>query len=322
MAAFNQTKCEGDVKNTGVGGCPFDPDQMTGSFFVPQNLVLTEAQMEDPLATLQALTLAPKGQRIYPFHGFEALTDNTEDPTFATLASGRPVPIREGNYNWIWQYFDGGLCLSNRLRFFRNKLNFRVLFVAGNTLIGTKRLDSTGAEGMGGIPQEVLYPYPWKIKDFANPNIYRFQFSFKPNYINEDIKFFIANFMLNQVVGLQNINLKVQGTPTGGVFQVIATTGCDGANIFDLYGIQLGVTNLWKMYAASGASVNQEIELTSVAPNAAIKGFTVTADTADPIYTALTATGKVKIDLTTPVALDAADISGFEGVPVEVVRGV
>jgi hypothetical protein len=322
MAGLNALDCGSDVRNTGIGGCSLNFEATKGDFLVPKGRVYTQAELATPAslrAALEADILAPKGTRIFPLHGFEAITDNTEDPTFQTMASGRQVPIREGNYNWIFQYYDGGLCLSNKLRSFKNNTGYAVLFYdAENKLFGTTKTASDGKPGMAGIPLEVLYPFPWKPNDFANAPIYRIQFSFKPNYINEDIAYVDAGFNLDELNGLQNINLTVVGTPAGGVFQVQALTGCDKSNLYDLYSTQLASAALWTLAnAATGAA----IPITSVAANATLKAFTVTADTADPAYTAVGATGKVSIGTVGPAALDAADIAGYESIPVEVVRG-
>lgn len=322
MAGLNALDCGSDVRNTGIGGCPLHFEATKGVFLVPKGRVYNQTELASPAslrAVLEADILAALGSRIFPLHGFEVITDNTEDPTFQTMASGRQVPIREGNYNWIMQYYDGGLCLSNKLRSFKNNTGYAAIFYdADNKLFGTKKAASDGTDGMAGVPLEVLYPFPWKPNDFANAPIYRIQFSFKPNYINEDIAYANAGFNLDELNGLQNINLIVVGTPTGGVFQVQPLTGCDKSNLYDLYSTEMADEALWTLAdAATGAS----IPITGVTANATLQTLAVAADTADPAYTAVTATGKVKIAMVSASALDAADISGFEAIPVEIVRG-
>lgn len=318
MAELNKLNCGTEVRNTGVGGCPLHFEAIRGAFLVPASRVYNTVELTDPYAILYSDILAAKGARIYPIHKFEAITDNTEDPTFQTMASGRQVPIREGNYNWIFQYYDGGLCLSNKLRSFRNNTGFSVLFYdADNKLFGTKKNGSDGKPGLAGIPLEVLYPFPWKPNDFSNAPIYRVQFSFQPSYINEDIAYVDTGANLGELNGLQNITLTQSGTSSAGVINLIATTGCDGANIYDTYNGQLDAAAAWTaINTATGAAIN----IDTVAANAAIKGFTITLDDADTDYPA-TGTAQVTINLVSPTALEALDVVGYEGLPITVLRG-
>ena len=318
MAELNKLNCSTDARNTGVGGCPLHFEATRGAFLVPANKVFTQTELAALQATLQAAILSAKGTRIYPIHKFEAITDNTEDPTFQTMASGRLVPIREGNYNWIFQYYDGGLCLSNKLRSFKNNTGYAALFYdAEYKLFGTQKTASDNKPGMAGVPLEVLYPFPWKVNDFSNAPIYRIQFSFKPNYINEDIAYVDAGFNLDELNGLQNITLTQSGASAAGVIKLIATVGCDGANIYDTYNGQLDVVGAW---TAINTTTGAAIDIDTVVVDPAIKGFTITLDNADTDYPA-SGTGQVTINLASPSALDALDVSGYEGLPITVLRG-
>jgi len=322
MAGLNALDCGTEVRNTGTTGCPLHFEAIKGAFLVPKGRVYTQAELATPeslRAALAADIIAVKSSRIFPLHGFEAITDNTEDPTFQTMASGRQVPIREGNYNWIMQYYDGGLCLSNKLRSFKNNTGYAALFYdAAYKMAGTTKTASDGKPGMAGVPLEVLYPFPWKVNDFSNAPIYRIQFSFKPNYINEDIAYVDAGFNLDELAGLININLEVTGTPTGGVYQVLPLVGCDKSNLTELYSTLLADEALWVL---SNATTGASVAVTGATYNATLGTIAVAADTADADYTAITATGKIRINMVSASALDAADISGYEAIPVDVVRG-
>ncbi|MBO9151925.1 hypothetical protein ACFOTA_06890 [Chitinophaga sp. GCM10012297] len=320
MAELNKLECEKKVKNTGYGKCPVDFLAFIGGFLAPIGLVLTKAQLADLQATFQSLVLADIGQRIFPFHGWEGVTPNTHDPTFAAMPSGRQVFVKEGDIDVTYQFLDVGLCLSNRMRSFNNDFSYGLFrYDEEFKLQGTTKLDADGNPGLAPIPLKVNYTYPVGENDFTNPSIYRSRYSFAPNYVNENVGFVQADSWIKDIKGLVDIGLTISGTPTGGVYQVLPLAGCSQTNLFDQYSAALAVAGLWKMY---NVATGNEIDIDSVAANAGLKAITVTADTADPDYTAATATGKVRIELADAAALDAADITGYEGIPLTVVRGV
>jgi hypothetical protein len=318
MAELNKTNCLITKSNTGTGNCPLDLKKIIGSIELPRGRVLTKAELATLKTTLSALILAAPGDRIYPIGPFDAVTDNTEDPTFQTLGYGLQVPVRDGNYSWTFQYTKGGLCLSNKLRSRVNSYGDFLYFDDQNILFGTKGIDADGADGLAGVPISVFYPYPWKANDGSNVTAYRLRTDFKPEFVNEYIAYVQADFPLSTLVGLQNINLEVAAGPATGVVQIKALTGCGGENLYDLYSTELAAAALWQAYRADTGAV---LTITSVAVNAGIKAFTVTLDVTDTDYVALTAAGKVKLGLVAPTALAAADIVGYDGIPVEYVRG-
>lgn len=214
MAKINSIQCSTTLKNTGICDCIFDPKLITGGIFVPPGTVLTQAQIDAIQATLEGLVQAPKGSRIFPFQGFVAVVDNTEEPTFQTFGYGTAEPVREGRYNWVFQFRSGGLILSNNLRSFNNA-KYDVIFIESqNTLIGTRKKDVNGADGLAGVPQEAGYPYtyPWKVNDGTNLAAYRTQFVFQPVYINENIAFAkipSTTYLLSELAGLQNVLIEI-----------------------------------------------------------------------------------------------------------------
>ncbi|MNS94041.1 hypothetical protein D3C72_1282440 [compost metagenome] len=181
-------------------------------------------------------------------------------------------------------------------------------------LIATTKLDATGQKGYAGIPKELFYAYPWKMNDYANPSAYRVKFAFRPEYVNELVAFKQSPFPLTEIVGLQNIVLSSIAPGAAGVYKIQASTGCDGQNLFDVYQTELGTMALW---TATNDSTGAAITISSVAPDANLKAFTVTLSTADADYPAV---GNIEISLVQASALDAAGITPFEAIPVTVAR--
>lgn len=306
MAVINITNCASDIKNTGFGTCTIDFGAIVGAFIMSRDVSFSEAQLADLRETLNDAAIADKPDRIYPFHGFEALTDNTEDPTFQTMASGRQVFIKEGNYNWIMQFIDGGLCLSNKLRSF-NDGNWAALFYdqKGN-LFGTREEVSGGVYVIKGVPLDTLYTFPWKANDFSNVTQYRTQFSFKPGYVNEQIGFIQADFSLSEVKGVKDVGLIVTSPLAAGIVGVDARVSCGGDDMHSLYSSELAVVGAWvAKNKASGAAIT----VTTVVSNAT--GWTVTLDTTDPHYPAVTE--QLTLSLASASALAALNVEGYEG---------
>lgn len=315
---LNTLACATEVKNTGFGTCVVDPKKIIGAFEVPPNKVFTDAELADIQASIAALVSADsKADRVFPIGGFEAVTDSSEEPVFQTLGYGKPVPVRDGNYVWIFQYVKGGICLSNALRT-RPTIGGSYLFYDDqNLVIGTIKLDADGNKGLAGVPVDVFYPYPWKINDGTNVTSYRVQFVFSPQWINENLGFRKANGQLATLTGLQNINLVTTAAPVAGVSQIQTLTGCAQTNLYDEYGDELAVAALWTAY---NKATGNEIAITSVVKNEGLKAFTVTLDSADPDYPA-TAAADITLQLASVTDLAAADIVGYESIPATIKRG-
>jgi hypothetical protein len=318
MATLNQVVCQSILKNTGYGSCVFDFSKAAGAIRVPKGKVFTQAELDALRTTLEAMRLAPsKSNRIFPLHGFQAVTDNSEETVFQTLGYGKQVPIRDGNYRWTFQYVDGGMCLHIALRSMNFQGSSEWLFYDDKwQIIGTKKTASDGNPGLAGVPLTFHVP-KWKLNDGANVTAYTVYFDIDSKYLNDSLGFVIADFNPEEITGLQNIALKQTGASAAGVFKIQALTGCDYANLYDLYSTQLAAAGLW---VVTNATTGNAITITSVAADANAKAFTITLSAADPDYPG-TSAGLVNVSLADPTVLDAADVSGFESNTIQVLRG-
>lgn len=309
--AFNKLLCGADVKNTGVCDCYIDFKLVIGAILVPKKLVLTSAQLSDANVydTLKALTLANKSTRIYPFMVFNGVTSNTEDPTNYTSGYGVSEPVREGNYNLLFDFRKGGLSLSNALRSFNGLTGkYAVLFVdKDNTIIGTKAMDANNAVGLAGIPLETLYTYPFSVADGTNPALYRTQFVFKPDYINENVafaKYPTSVIMLSDLTGLETIALSLVSANANpgstSTYTVAGALDCGSDDLFDLYGDDFNKTAAW-------------VGDTALAPTGVVK------DTNNKAWTLTFSTDVDYINLAAPAVLAASpvNVEGYEGVALD-----
>lgn len=312
MEGLNKIFCGSDVKNTGTCECFFDPKLITGVIFVPKGKVFTAAELADAQiqATLEAAVSAAASGRIYPFQPFEAITDNTEDPTRQTFGYGTVKTVREGKINWQFQFINGGLNASNALRSFNGLIGkFNVIFIESqNTLLGTSRKDANGEWGLAGVPMSDIYTRPWRPSDGTNVTNYTIEFSFDPVYINEKIAFkkvAFDSYLLSELAGLEDIKL-INGGVDGSEILVTAETDCGSTDVFDLYADELAQPTAWKITGADGTAKT----VSAVAKNDDAKGWTVTAEETFE-------DGDV-ISLAAPSVLAAAPIGivGYDSIPL------
>jgi hypothetical protein len=300
---LNNISCTTEGGNTGYGSCFLNPKNIVGGFIVPKDFELATADLATSAATiakLEAGTLLAAASRVYPLPRFENLTDNTEEATLQTLGYGGLHKTREGRYNWTYQFVDGGLCLSNALRKFNGKKVYVIFFDADGLVVGQKVGTS-----IKGIPMTLFDAKPFKLNDGSNVAAYNVQFIFEALYINENIGFSAAEVAdLVDIQGLQNIVLTA-GTRSTNVLKATAKYGCDGEDVYDLYSTELAVVTAWVAKTPAGVV----LDITSVAVDANISGWTITLDAADPDYTVGV---DVSLSLGTPAVLDGLGVSGFE----------
>lgn len=316
---LNKIFCGADVANVGVCECFFDPKLIIGAIAVPKGKVFTNAELLDAniVATMNAAISAAKVSRIFPFQGFVAITDNTEDPTQQTFGYGGIQTVREGNYNWLFQITAGGLNASNARRTFNGltgKFAF-LFFDSQNTLFGTSKLDANGNYGMAGVPMEDIYTQPWRASDGTNVTNYSTRFTFRPPFINENISFkkvATTTLMLTELNGLEDIELTiVEADEVEDTVLITAATDCGSTDLYDLYADELNQAGAWVVKDASGAAIT-----VTVSKDDAAKGWLLTYTTAD-------VTDGDTITLAAPAVLQEPPISvvGYESNTVTVELG-
>lgn len=308
MADFNQIVCKTNLGNTGFGDCILIPDKIKGYFEVPKNFRITTAN----LATLQAiLTTAAqnpsKALRVYPVHNFDGITDNSEDDVYQTTGYGDQNFSREGKYDWMFTYSEGGSCLHNALRK-RPVKGINVIFYDDNNVLYGWEVNGE----MAGIPLIIFKAQKMKINDGANSTQFMLKMMFDAIYLNEESIYFKADFLLSEVQGLKDVELfEIAAQDTLGTFKVGARTACSKTNLYDLYSTELADDSLWTATNEDGDA----IAITSVTANAGIEGFIIVLDTDDPNYPA---TGdNVTFGLVAPIALQTAGIESVEAGTVD-----
>lgn len=305
---LNEKICLAGGANTGFGECFLNPKNIVGFILAPLGAVITEADAADFGAFLESkINAADPAERWYPVHGFEAVTDNTEDVTIETMGYGGKGIVREGDYDLLFRWVIGGMCLQKSLRKFNNTNMGVFLIDSAGMLFGT-----TVNGEMHAIPLVLFYTQPWRVNDGSTSTNYGVRIVFRPRPVNEDLAFLdvaALGFVLSSFRGLQNLSLVVIDPENAPITKVRAVSGCDRKNLFGEYSTELAVAALWK---ASKVSDGSNIAISTVAVDAALEAFTVTvADGAASYY----------LQLVDPEALSAAGVSGYDSQRVKVQVG-
>lgn len=295
---LNQKICLAGGANTGFGDCTLDIKNLFGLLLVPQGTEIGEEDLADLGAYLSdKINANNPAERFYPVHGFEEVTDNSEEAPLQTFGYGGKTVIRDGDYDWLFRYLNGGICLSNSLRKF-NQTKKDVFFYDANGILFGSYADGK----LRSVPLTLFYAPPFGLNDGANATTYGVRVSFKPSFINENLGFVdttAQNLILSNFKGLQNLVLLAVDPENAPVVKIRAVAGCDRKNLFSLLEDDLSAPALWKAYGADGSAVTVS---------------TVTADTASETFvvTVTGATGDYYLELIPPADLAQAGVVGFE----------
>lgn len=306
MAELNRVICAADANaNTGFGDCVLTFGTVRGAFLVSPNLKLDAAQLANLQTTLTNLANADSpSERIYPIHQFLQITDATEDKSITTLGYGGKYPAREGDYDWTFQFMNGGMCLLKALQTFNGSGKHVIFYDENGMLFGTMTGNETDGFTLSGIPLIFFWSNKWRPSDGTAITNYSVQFVFQPQHINQNLGFVQADFDPATIVGMQNINLRRAAGTAMPVLKITAATGCSAADLYPVFGSELADEALWLASQTGGP-----VAITSVAEDTALGGWTVTLDSDSANYSA---SQPVKLSLAAPSVLKAAGIEGFE----------
>jgi hypothetical protein len=303
---LNEKICLAGGSNTGFGECYLNPKNIVGFILAPLGSVITEADAGDFGAFLESkINAANPAERWYPVHGFEAVTDNTEDVTIETMGYGGKGIVREGDYDLLFRWVVGGMCLQKSLRKFNNTNMGVFLIDADGMLFGT-----TVNGEMQAIPLVLFYTNPWRVNDGSTSTVYGVRIVFRPRPVNEDLAFLdvaAMGFVLSSFKGLQNMSLVVLDPENAPITNIRVVSGCNRGNLYAEYSTELAAPDLWR---ASKVSDDSPIVISTVTANSGLEAMTVTvADGASDYF----------VRLVNPEALAAAGIVGYDSQVVKVV---
>ena len=312
MGILNIPLCPGNNgANTGIPTCFFDPGKIKGVIVMAKTKYFTAANMADEatlLAAIRAATLATGSARIYPIFRFQAVTDNSEDTVKVTTGYGETDVAREGNYNWLFEIANGGMCYQKQLRKFNfNSGKWAVMLVDDeNKLIG--RVDASG--NLYGFTTGILHAHPLKINDGSNNTKYNLEIGLpNPKQLNDQFGVvpFETTDIENDVLGLLDVEL-VQLAVASGKATIGARLNIGKTDLFPDLSALLDDPTLWTCTKAGAA-----VTITGVAASTVYDGWEIS----------FTGTGDHVINLASPATLAAAHVgeapnNGYEGIAVTV----
>ena len=307
MSNIHQLNCAEDRRNVGFGGCVLDWKIIAGAFIFDNPKTFTAAELATLQDTLQNLAWTDdKPNRVYPVHQFVNPVDNTEAPTIQTFSDGSKAFVRDGVYDWSFQFTAGGFSLLKALATHDSNGNTYVVFYdKENKLMGYNNAGLFAA-----IPMQIFKALPWKMNTGAAAAEYKIQFVFASNYANIDSDFVKASFPLGQITGLKDIRpIVLSWDAVTGVAEIQFVNETDGANLYDAYSTVFTVG----VFTAENEETAGPITITSVTPNAGSKSFTFQFDIADPEYPT---DGSIEVDFAAPSAIETAGLAGYEGEPI------
>lgn len=289
--------------NTGYGPCYLDFKALGGGFIVPAGREYTPDETATPEAFLAALAADAKADlpadRVYPLGKVFNFTDGSEEPNIQTGSLGDKVITREGDYDWTYQFIDGGFCLLKSLRKFNGTKRSVIFYDINGVLAGTK-----SGVNMKGIPS-MYYSAPFKIADGSNVSVYSSRFIHKPAYLNDNPAFVRSTLAdIEAIVGLQDVAIELVSR-TANVIKFRLKTACGSVNLYSTLSAELADAANYVAKTVGGAVLT----ITSVATDANIEGFTGTLDSSDPDYVSGV---DVNFSMAAPSVLEGNGIVGYE----------
>jgi len=315
MATINSLQNNTQSRNTGLANTYFDPKNIKGAIIVPKGYTIASTDLATLQTKLQAdIAANNKLARIYPIANFVDFKDGSEKVVKQTFGYGVSKTVRDGAYTWTFQFTKGGHTLLQALRAFNGDA-WDLFFVdSKNLLMGAKFIDPvSGALGCQAIPSIDLYTEPFVLNDGKKVADYMINFSFFPEYLNEQAAFIsdAAFPILDTLKGLKDLNISGVGSATPGTYRITIQDGMFVnmyGNIANLSGA--GGIAQWVVTNKLNGGV---IPITSITLNPVTQTF----DFALPVGNANYPTGtggdtNILANLVGPTALVAAAVGYYE----------
>lgn len=264
-------------------------------------------------AYLAALKLATgDADKLYPFPEITGVTDSTEANKESTLgAFGPKITLIEGRPAYVFDVI-AGTALEKELRKFNNQQV--PVFIHDDASAIWGMLTSAGVFQGTDV---LVHTTPHKFGDGQNGQTTKVSLSFiNSGDLYDSAAFIETSLSLSDFVGLLDVTLAEYAAHASNVYKIkgYVKTASPGTtlNLYDQFSTELANTALWTAF--TGASFTTALAMTSMAINSGNKGWDITFDST--AHTALSTGAKIKINLADPTTLDAADVTGIEGVAV------
>jgi len=278
MALLNQPLCATNFGNTGFGDCILEPGKIVGAFQVPSSFQIAAGDVGTLQTFLQNKTFAAIGTRIFPYHNFVTVTDNTEDVSITTTDYGTKYITRDGDYDLTFRYFAGGVLLHQDIAKNAGSGKYFLFYDDKGNIFG-RRSKVGSATVLKGIYVDVFYVDKWKFNTGADAANYSMRFIFGGQQINNgNLAYYSvgSDFSLRDITGVQELEL-VLDSLVSNVAKIHVYTKISKVDLHPIYGNALSNTGYWK---ATKRSDGSSVGITSIAEDGANKDYTFTFNSA------------------------------------------
>jgi len=210
---------------------------------VPPSIVITAANLADPIAWIKPLMHASKQLRVYPFFGVNAaisvITNDAEGDVTVTLDDGLKVLVRRGVYNRTFETIAGGLCYADAL-FGLTASGYRLIEIdqIGQMLLHKIPKTDAGVRTWSGLITSFMAGLAPTIATLKDIYRNRFSYSFTPEELVFNGEIFTGASSLLSLIGLINTEIAkgVTVQTTTHLF-VKVQTECAESNLLTLLGV-------------------------------------------------------------------------------------
>ncbi len=307
---LNKPLCATSYGNTGFGDCFLDPSKIVGAIEVPGSFEIAEGDIPTLQAFFLTKTHAAIGTRVFPYHNFTNVTDNTEDVTINTTDYGAKYVTRDGFYDFTFRYFKGGVNLHQEIQKNAGSGKYFLFYDDNGILYGYK---SSGK--LKGVPTDIFYVNPWRFATGADAASYQLRFIINPRYMNKGNLGYIpvTSFNLFDIAGLQELAIELVSLAAN-VAHVRMFTKISAVDMHTAYATNFAQAAAWQAINEDGDNV----ALTTVTDDVTNGGWTITFNggtffASDKIYLKTAAAATLKA---TPIL-----VTGFEASEALTIEG-
>lgn len=307
---INALSCDESVKNTGIVDCALLPKVIKGHLLVRAGTILTDAQALAWKATIAGwLAEDEPGQRAHLILNFEGMEPKNTDAVYRETPYGTKTKSRDGKYGRRFEYQDGGLALHTKLKTFDGKQGRYEIFEIDSENNGFHGAKVAG--GMKGYKVDLIdvpnydqdngsepTKFYWEVA-FANSN----EFNKTPAFLKlpDDVD------ITEEFSSLIDTELAVVGSMDAtGLVALRFTAGNGAVNLGDDYS---GTLDEQTLYTATDLDTGADLDIDSVAWNAATGCIDLQLDATDPDFPATGA--NISISWGPVSAIDTADMPGY-----------
>lgn len=270
---INNPLCASDFGNTGFGDCFLEPGKFAGAFQVPSNFQIAESDVAGLQAFLATKIQATIGTRIFPYHNFISLADQSEQVNITTTDYGAKYINRDGFYDLTYRYLKGGVQLHQEIGKNGGSNKFFIFYDDNGVLYGY-----TAGGVLKGIPVDIFYVEPWKVPTGADQAQYLLRFIINPKYMNKGNLGFIkiTSFNLFDILGLQDVSLQLVNL-VANVATVKAFSKISQVDLYPAYSANLAAVAAW---TARDRTNGANLSITTVVINALKQAWDFTFNSA------------------------------------------